>query len=467
MKAERVTTTSTNYDSIKTQLESVISILESNIDLSDHSSPFLHLYNKCASSLRKLCSSATDCTIPPVCTPEIVIMSGLPGRPKVHVNIEFVEMLREAGYTWIDIAKVVGTSRTTLWRRLKENGTLISQFSEVSDGALDYLVKGYQDRNPNAGEIMLRGYLLSNGIHVQRRRIRDSIARVDPLHQRIRWHQRISRRVYKVPGANSLWHIDGHHSLIQWRFVIHGGIDGFSRMVVFLKCATNNHSSTVMTEFYSATCRYGIPSRVRSDKGGENVLVCHFMISVKGVGRGSHLAGSSTRNQRIERLWRDVYRCAASTYHELFHSMEAIGVVDPDVEIDLFILHCLYLPRINNSHEEFSKAWNRHPMRTEDHWSPHKIWINSIVRGDYEEIETPDLDEFGIDEDSPVSEEQTHTVSIPDTLEDIDCEIQDQFLVRLHSMAPSVHSNETDHNTEFMQAKALILQLLQLQEVSD
>ena len=39
---------------------------------------------------------------------------------------------------------------------------------------------------------------------------------------------KITRRRYYVPGSNSLWHIDGHHSLVRWRFVIHGGIDGYS-----------------------------------------------------------------------------------------------------------------------------------------------------------------------------------------------------------------------------------------------
>ena len=33
---------------------------------------------------------------------------------------------------------------------------------------------------------------------------------------------------------NSLWHIDGYHKLIRWRVIIHGGIDGFSRLPVYL-----------------------------------------------------------------------------------------------------------------------------------------------------------------------------------------------------------------------------------------
>ena len=33
------------------------------------------------------------------------------------------------------------------------------------------------------------------------------------------WFNTIIRRVYSVQGPNSLWHIDGLHCLIRWRFV--------------------------------------------------------------------------------------------------------------------------------------------------------------------------------------------------------------------------------------------------------
>ena len=70
-----------------------------------------------------------------------------------------------------------------------------------------------------------------------------------------------------MAGPNSLWHIDGHHSLETWGFVIHGGMDGFSRLIVFLKCSTNNRSDTVLDLFLTATQRFEWPSRVRSDHG--------------------------------------------------------------------------------------------------------------------------------------------------------------------------------------------------------
>ena len=56
--------------------------------------------------------------------------------------------------------------------------------------------------------------------------------------------------------------------MICWRLVVHGGIAGFSRLITYLKCSSNNRSDTVVNAFYKATEECGVPSRVRSDKGG-------------------------------------------------------------------------------------------------------------------------------------------------------------------------------------------------------
>ena len=49
----------------------------------------------------------------------------------------------------------------------------------------------------------------------------------------------------------------------------------------------------------------GPSSRIRVDQGVENVLVCEAMVEKQGEGRASFIAGPSTHNQRIERLWCD------------------------------------------------------------------------------------------------------------------------------------------------------------------
>ena len=66
----------------------------------------------------------------------------------------------------------------------------------------------------------------------------------------------------RSPSPNSLWHIDGYHKLIWWRLVIHGGIDGYNRIPVYLKVASNNKAETVFDAFCAAVTKFGLPSRV-------------------------------------------------------------------------------------------------------------------------------------------------------------------------------------------------------------
>lgn len=122
---------------------------------------------------------------------------------------------------------------------------------------------------------------------------------------RERQNWRRQRRVYNAMGPNQLWHIDTNHKLVHWRFVIVGGIDCFSRLIMFLKCTDNNIFETLLQCYLSVVDKFVIPSRVRSDKWMENVSVADFMLSKKG--RDSMITVKSTHNQRIERLWRDVY----------------------------------------------------------------------------------------------------------------------------------------------------------------
>lgn len=62
--------------------------------------------------------------------------------------------------------------------------------------------------------------------------------------------------------------------------------------VVGLKASTNNRSSTVMRLFLEAVNEYGLPSRGRGDRGGENILVSVFMVKFRGPNRGSFLWGT-------------------------------------------------------------------------------------------------------------------------------------------------------------------------------
>ncbi|KAJ3963754.1 hypothetical protein EV361DRAFT_943322, partial [Lentinula raphanica] len=53
-----------------------------------------------------------------------------------------------------------------------------------------------------------------HGLRVQRRRVIQSLRRVDRLGRVIRRRRLIERQAYKVSRPNALWHIDGHHKLM-------------------------------------------------------------------------------------------------------------------------------------------------------------------------------------------------------------------------------------------------------------
>jgi len=54
-------------------------------------------------------------------------------------------------------------------------------------------------------------------------------------------------------------------------------------------------------------------------------------------------------------------------------------MLDPLSDTDLFVLHTVFLPRINHCLKEITESWNNHPMRNEKNWSSKKIWLNGMV----------------------------------------------------------------------------------------
>ena len=100
----------------------------------------------------------------------------------------------------------------------------------------------------------------------------------------------------------------------------HVGIDDFSCLVTFLQCSNNNQATTVLRCFRAPVVEYGFPSQVRCDNGGENIDMARLMVTTRGTDLRSVITGSSTHNQRIERLWRDLCRVLLRLFQNLFTS---------------------------------------------------------------------------------------------------------------------------------------------------
>ena len=146
---------------------------------------------------------------------------------------------------------------------------------------------------------------------------------------------------------------------------------------------------------------YGLPSRVRSDHGLENVKVAQFMIEQKGTGRGSMITGSSVHNSRVERAHRDIYVGVLSFFAKTFHELEESGQLDPLVELDIFAFHYVYVPRISTALKEFQEQWNHHGLRTENGLSPLQLYTEGLIRNINSGHPTNIGTDYGVDSDGP------------------------------------------------------------------
>ena len=104
------------------------------------------------------------------------------------------------------------------------------------------------------------------------------------------------------------------------------------------------------------------------------------MLEKGGIGRGIFIESRSVHNQRIERLWVDVYLGVKQIYLAVFLGLERSGVLDVANEIDMFCLHYVYLRRINNHLQRFLDGWNNHPISTERNMTPNQLWIYDLHR---------------------------------------------------------------------------------------
>ncbi|KAG6870575.1 hypothetical protein C0992_012957, partial [Termitomyces sp. T32_za158] len=117
------------------------------------------------------------------------------------------------------IAALYGCSARTIRRRLVEygfspSGPPVYTEHQQPDGTLqhqelDALMLDIYERFSSFGRRMIDGYLLHIGERVPHQRIVDSYNRVIGPTTLTFAPRRIHRRVYSVPGPNSLWHHDG------------------------------------------------------------------------------------------------------------------------------------------------------------------------------------------------------------------------------------------------------------------
>ncbi|CAH0560534.1 unnamed protein product [Brassicogethes aeneus] len=222
----------------------------------------------------------------------------------------------------------LGCSKSTVFKKLYEFGMpMRERYSDISND--DLIIKGYLKYTKS----ILMPDLRARGINIQRQRIRKALYTADPIGT--------ANRSFKIVKAEP-----------------------------------------VLNFFAAAVGSYGLPSRVRSDHGYENILVAmlnqHGPIS-QGLKRGSHITGKSVHNQRIERLWVDVFKEVCEAVYCELYSLEDDGLLDVENVVHIFCVQYVYKKVVNNRLESFQSAWNLNSVRTERNKTPRQLWIEGAL----------------------------------------------------------------------------------------
>lgn len=160
------------------------------------------------------------------------VYTGRPGRPAYALDPDYLNeaFAPERNISVNRVAKAIKASRSWLTSARKAIG-LKRVFTPWTDGELDDFVREVKTERPVVGRKFIQARLRGLGVKIQRERVRESLRRVDAVGLHLRDHQTATRREYRVPRPNAVWHVDGYHKLIPWGIVIHGLVDGYCRTV--------------------------------------------------------------------------------------------------------------------------------------------------------------------------------------------------------------------------------------------
>ena len=141
-------------------------------------------------------------------------------------------------------------------------------------------------------------------------------------------------------------------------------IDGYSRRIMWLKCAYSNHSPQLIASYFveCTSAIGGFPSTVRTDCGTENVLLAAIQVWSTGNNQG-HLYGTSPSNQRIESWWSFFRRCHSQGSIDFFESMVADGLYQRGNVRQTECIRFCFMGLLQENLDRIALEWNTHRIR--------------------------------------------------------------------------------------------------------
>lgn len=218
---------------------------------------------------------------------------------------------------------------------------------------------------------MKRRLLTNHGVLATAETVRLALVVLDAEGVLARSRHVLRRRQYISKGPNFSIHIDGWDKLKPYGISIHAGIDGYSRRILWLRACSSNKKPEYIAHFYLKYVREinGVPSIIYGDRGTENAIVRDIQYALRWYhrdpfqGLSSFIYGSSTRNTRIERFWRNLRSMCGQYWMDVFKEMADHGILDTSDNIHFECIRFCFMSFINRDLNDTIQQWNEHRIR--------------------------------------------------------------------------------------------------------
>ena len=219
-----------------------------------------------------------------------------------------------------------------------------------SEGILvDFIHQTLQGSGNLHGYRWMNERCLSNGIRCRKEDVRLILAALDPDGVQQRQSHRLQRRQYAAAGPNYIRHVDSYDKLMPYGLCINGGIDGFSRKVIWLNIYNTNSDPRIVCGYYMDAVQdvQGCPLIIRTAPGTENATIreCHrYLLRDLDPDGGFvvYMSGCSTASQRTESFWGQLRKECVEYWLTAFHELQNCGCCDGDY-IDRSIAQCCFM----------------------------------------------------------------------------------------------------------------------------
>ncbi|KAJ7361962.1 hypothetical protein OS493_014610 [Desmophyllum pertusum] len=184
-----------------------------------------------------------------------------------------------------------------------------------------------------------------------RDQVQDMMTILDYQGMQNRRRQALQRRVFFSKGSNWVWSLDRWDKLKEFDIYVYGGIDTFSRRLLWLHAFTSNRDPYIVAKYYFQFVCSEKGNKDRRNHGDDYAF------------SRSHQYGPSTLNQTIESWWSRQRKLNSQYWMDELKELVEDGLWEKHNVIDKWCLLYTYLPLFERELQELLGDYNSHKIR--------------------------------------------------------------------------------------------------------